>query len=233
MAKTWGTLRAEQRLLEHETETLMSAPSPAREELEALLAQRREVLEKLARSLEEQTTPGNKAQHLERHREIQAEHEAAVKKLLQRTKEQQDRDNLLGDVNEDIKKWKGNAAGEEAYMLDERARIESSHNMTDSVLAQAYATRDEFNLQRLSLQNIGQRITASSQKIPGMNTLLNKINTRQKRNSLIIGKTCSRQTLFNVLILSQPWCSPSASCSSSSPETWKSHVSPILHYHDS
>ncbi|CCG82676.1 Vesicle transport v-SNARE protein superfamily [Taphrina deformans PYCC 5710] len=187
MAKTWGTLRAEQRLLEHQTETLLSSASPAREELDSILAQRRTVLEDLARVLEEQVSPGNKLQHLNRHREIQQEHEEAASRVLQKSKEQKDRENLLGDVNEDIKKWKGNAAGEEAYMLDERARIESSHTMADSVLAQAYATRDEFNLQKLSLQNIGQRISASSQKIPGMNTLLNKINTRQKRNSVILG----------------------------------------------
>lgn len=193
MAKTWGTLRAEQRLLEHQTETLLSSADPAREELDSILAQRRAVLDDLARVLEEQVSPGNKLQHLERHREIQQEHEEAAARVLQKTKEQKDRDNLLGDVNEDIKKWKGNAAGEEAYMLDERARIESSHTMADSVLAQAYATRDEFNLQKLSLQNIGQRISASSQKIPGMNTLLNKINTRQKRNSVILGMnpTCN------------------------------------------
>lgn len=187
ITKTWGSLRAELRLLEHETETLLSTNSPSRNELETLLEQRRGCLTQLTRVLNEQESPGNKGQHLERHREVQQEHEEAARRVLQRSKEQQDRDNLLGDVNEDIKKWKGNAAGEEAYMLDERARIESSHTMADSVLAQAYATRDEFNLQKLSLQNIGQRITASSQKIPGMNTLLNKINTRQKRNSVIIG----------------------------------------------
>lgn len=188
MTKTWGTLRAEQRLLEHETETLLSSEDPVKAEIDAVLSERRKVLEDLARVLDEQVSPGNKSQHLDRHREIQQEHEEAAKRILQKSKERQDRDNLLGDVNEDIKKWKGNAAGEEAYMLDERARIESSHTMADSVLAQAYATRDEFNLQKLSLQNIGQRISASSQKIPGMNTLLNKINTRQKRNSLILGR---------------------------------------------
>lgn len=187
-SKSWASLRAEQRVLEHETDTLLASTSPSQEALDTLLSQRRDGLEKLRRLLEDQDSPGNKAQHLERHREIQEEHEDAVRRILQRVKEQQDRDNLLGNVNEDIKKWKGNAAGEEAYMLDERARIESSHTMADSVLASAYATRDEFNLQRVNLQNIGQRITASSQKIPGMNTLLNKINTRQKRNSFILGK---------------------------------------------
>lgn len=187
-SKTWAALRAEQRLLEHETDTLLSTTNPSEEALETLLAQSRSGLEKLRRVLEEQELPGNKAQHWERHREIQQEHEDATRRILQRSKEQQERDNLLGHVDEDIKKWKGNAAGEEAYMLDERARIESSHTMADSVLASAYATRDEFNLQRLSLQSIGQRITASSQKIPGMNTLLSKINSRQKRNSLILGE---------------------------------------------
>ena len=190
MSKSWGTLRAELRLLEHETETLVSK-SPDKQDLESLLSQRQDVLDQLARSLDEQAVKGNKPQHLERHREVLGEHSAQARNVLQRLKEQQDRDNLLGNVDADIRRHRATLAsagpgGEEAYMLNERDRIESSHNMADAVLAQAYATRDEFNLQRLSLQRIQTRIVASAEKIPGMNALLKKINTRQKRNALIL-----------------------------------------------
>lgn len=187
MAKSWGTLRAELRLLEHETETLLSK-SPDKTDLESLLSQRQDVLDQLARALDEQSVKGNKPQHLERHREVLGEHAAQARNVLQRLKEQQDRDNLLGNVDADIRRHRANVAadGEDAYMLAERDRIESSHGMADAVLAQAYATRDEFNLQRLSLQRIQTRIVASAEKIPGMNAILKKINTRQKRNAVIL-----------------------------------------------
>ncbi|BFZ56695.1 protein transport protein gos1 [Savitreella phatthalungensis] len=201
MSKSWGTLRAEMRLLEHETETLLSK-KPSEADLDSLLSQRRDVLEQLAKALDQQNVKGNKAQHLERHREVLAEHEASARGVIQRLREQSDRENLLGNVDADIRRHKaslatGSAGGEEAYMLNERDRIESSHSMTDAVLAQAYATRDEFNLQRLSLQNIGQRLSASADRIPGMNSLLSKINTRQKRNSVILAVVIA----FCILIL--------------------------------
>ncbi|ORY81436.1 hypothetical protein BCR37DRAFT_393299 [Protomyces lactucae-debilis] len=191
MSKSWGTLRAELRLLEHETETLLTSDAPTRAQVDAQFTQRRGVLQQLTACLEQQSKPGNKAMHLERHAEILQEHEVEARRVLQQKQEAADRRNLLGNVNEDIRKFKGNAAGEEGAMLQERDRIEHSHSMADSVLAQAFATRDEFNMQRVSLQNIGQRIQASSQKIPGMNVLLNKINTRQKRNAVILAAVMS------------------------------------------
>jgi Golgi SNAP receptor complex protein 1 len=135
MSKSWGTLRAELRLLEHETETLFTSDAPTRAHVDAQLSQRRSVLDQLAACLEQQTKPGNKAMHLDRHREILAEHEVEARRVLQLKQEAADRRNLLGNVNEDIRKFKGNAAGEEGAMLQERDRIESSHTMADSVLA--------------------------------------------------------------------------------------------------
>ena len=69
--------------------------------------------------------------------------------------------------------------------------------MADSVLAQAYATNEEFASQRAALASINRRIKMSAAQIPGLNTLISKINTRKKRDSIIMAGLVS----FCVLVL--------------------------------
>ncbi len=193
---SWQSLRAQTRLLEHQTEQAITQATPSKQQIQDLLSQRQTILDALADLLQSDPSPGSRPLHLERHREVLAEHSKESTRILDRKKEAEDRENLLGTVSEDIRKFKGNAADEQGYMLAERDRIENSHGIADSVLAQAYATRDDFRVQSVNLQNIGQRIAASSRKVPGMSQLLGKINTRQKRNSLILAIVISLGVLF-------------------------------------
>jgi len=71
-------------------------------------------------------------------------------------------------------------------MLDERDHIDNSHNITDSVLSQAYAIQSDFMDQRQLLGSINRRIAHSASQIPGINTIIAKINTRKKRDSVIL-----------------------------------------------
>jgi len=71
-------------------------------------------------------------------------------------------------------------------MLDERDRLDRSHNVADSVLSQAYAIQTDFSSQRQLLGNINRRIMHSASQIPGINTIISKINTRKKRDSVIL-----------------------------------------------
>lgn len=72
-------------------------------------------------------------------------------------------------------------------MLDERARIDNSHNMVDSVLSQAYATNESFVAQRETLASINRRITMAASQVPGLNTIIGKISARKRRDSFIMG----------------------------------------------
>lgn len=71
-------------------------------------------------------------------------------------------------------------------MLDERRRLDNSHNMADSVLSQAYAINENFAHQRAMLGNINRRVMHAASQIPGINTIISKINTRKKRDSIIL-----------------------------------------------
>jgi golgi SNAP receptor complex member 1 len=78
-------------------------------------------------------------------------------------------------------------AAEAEYMLEERRRVDRSHDMMDSVLSQAYATQESFVLQRETLANINRRITLAASQVPGLNTLIGKISARKRRDGIIMG----------------------------------------------
>ena len=78
-------------------------------------------------------------------------------------------------------------AAEAEYMLNERRRLDNSHNMADSVLSQAYAVNESFGLQRESLTSIQRRITGAAAQIPGINGLMQRIGSKKRRDGIILG----------------------------------------------
>ena len=72
-------------------------------------------------------------------------------------------------------------------MLDERRRIDSSHNVADGVLSQAYAINESFGLQRETLTSINRRITGAAAQVPGLNNLIGRISAKKRRDGIILG----------------------------------------------
>lgn len=99
------------------------------------------------------------------------------------------RANLLTNVRSDIDEHRAQnpEAAEANYMADEGRRIDSSHNVVDGVLSQAYAVNDSFILQRETLTSINRRINSAASKIPGINTLMGRISAKKRRDGIIMG----------------------------------------------
>ena len=72
-------------------------------------------------------------------------------------------------------------------MLDERSRIDNSHNMTDTVLTQAYAINEQFGIQRETLTSINRRIVGAASQVPGINSLIGRIGNKKRRDGIIMG----------------------------------------------
>lgn len=72
-------------------------------------------------------------------------------------------------------------------MLEERGRVENSHNMMDGVLSQAYAINENFGIQRETLTSINRRIVGAASNVPGMNYLIGKIGNKKRRDAMILG----------------------------------------------
>ncbi|EFY86864.1 protein transport protein GOS1 [Metarhizium acridum CQMa 102] len=198
----WAQLRQQARSLETQTENLFHTysqfssavnipPKPSEEERNTE-AKIEELLDKLARLLDSETTltaSGVKQSNLSLLRDKLSSHRYDLNRLRGTLQQARDRANLLTNVQSDIDNFRANnpETAEAEYMLEERNRIDNSHNMADSVLSQAYAVRENFLLQRESLANINRRITMAASKVPGINGLITRISARKRRDGIIMG----------------------------------------------
>lgn len=205
----WAQLRGQARSLETQTETLFHTYSqfasatnipakPTEDErqteskLQDILEKRETLIGQLSRLLDSEATltaSALKQNNLSRHREILVEHRKELSRLKSQIQEARNRANLLGDVRSDINAYRSNnpEAAEADYMLDERGRLDNSHNMADSVLSQAYAVNEQFGVQRETLMSINRRITGAAAQVPGLNSLIGRISAKKRRDGIIMG----------------------------------------------
>ena len=129
-----------------------------------------------------------KQSNLSRHREVLSNHKSEFSSLKSTLSSSRQRANLLGSVRSDINAYHASGPDAEAeYMLGERDRIENSHNMADSVLSQAYAVNEQFGIQRETLLSVQRRIQSAAAVVPGLNSLMNRISAKKRRDGLILG----------------------------------------------
>ncbi|CZR34939.1 uncharacterized protein FPRO_00940 [Fusarium proliferatum ET1] len=205
----WAQLRQQARQLETQTETLFHTysqfstasnvpPKPTEEEreterkLEELLEKRKTVNGQLTRLLDSEpnlASSASKQNNLSLLRRKLTGHQRDLARLRSTLQQARDRANLLTNVRSDIDEYRQNnpEAAEADYMLEERNRIDNSNNMADSVLSQAYAVNDNFNLQRETLASINRRITHAASQVPGINTLIGRISAKKRRDGIIMG----------------------------------------------
>jgi Golgi SNAP receptor complex protein 1 len=156
------------------------------------LIQRESLISQLSRLLDSEatlTSSAVKQNNLARHREVLADHRRELQRLTSAIAESRDRANLLSNVRSDIDAYHASnpGAAEADYMLEERGRVENSHNMIDGVLSQAYAINENFGIQRETLASINRRIVGAASQVPGMNYLIGKIGTKKRRDAIILG----------------------------------------------
>ncbi|KAL1954473.1 hypothetical protein VTO42DRAFT_1149 [Malbranchea cinnamomea] len=205
----WAQLRQQARTLETQTEALFHTysqfsstsqlpPKPSEEELRIerqlldILERRENVIGQLSRLLDSEvalTASALKQNNLSRHREVLADHRNELKRLKGAISETRDRVNLLSNVRSDIDAYRASnpSAAEADYMLEERGRLDNTHNVMDGVLSQAYAVNESFNFQRETLASINRRIVSAASQIPGVNALIGKIGAKRRRDGLILG----------------------------------------------
>ncbi|GAA6000261.1 hypothetical protein JCM10207_007929 [Rhodosporidiobolus poonsookiae] len=142
--------------------------------------------------------PSASATHaLDRHRDVLAEYRRDFQRTQASLKDAEQRANLLGSVREEISAFK-TATGSSVTdaLLAERGRIDNSHRMADDTLSQAYATRAEFAAQRSGLSQIQSRMNGVAAQVPGLNSVIGMINSRRRRDSVIMGSVMGVCTLL-------------------------------------
>ncbi|KAI9832567.1 MAG: hypothetical protein M1838_005639 [Thelocarpon superellum] len=168
-------------------------------QLQETLDKRESLIGQLSRLVDSETALSSSAlkqKNLSRHREVLQEHRSELSRLRSSILEARNRANLLSNVRSDIDAYRSSTnpisgsaatAQEAEYMLDERRRLDNSHNMADSVLSQAYAVNESFTLQRETLASINRRIVGAASQVPGINTLIGRIGAKKRRDGFILG----------------------------------------------
>lgn len=72
-------------------------------------------------------------------------------------------------------------------MADEGRHIDRSHEMTDSIISQAYAIQNNFTIQGETMASINRRINMAASKVPGINAVIGRISARKRRDGIIMG----------------------------------------------
>ncbi|ODV87630.1 hypothetical protein CANARDRAFT_4955 [[Candida] arabinofermentans NRRL YB-2248] len=170
----------------------------AENKIEATLTSIGELIRELNKVVDSQSSENtistSKLQQLTRHKENLNQSKIDYKRIKSTIQQERSRLNLLFDVRTDIEDHQrrvtdstsSNVGDEDGYMLNERLRLNQQHNAMDTLISQVYETRDEILRQRNTLSNFSNKIQRSLSTMPGLNVLLKKINTRKKRDSLIL-----------------------------------------------
>ncbi|KAI7880418.1 V-snare-domain-containing protein, partial [Lichtheimia hyalospora FSU 10163] len=172
-----------------------SMGKPSQElETEELLRKLQSIITSMGQVLDRPSaTPTNPSMihMLERHKDILLDYNKEFRRVKSNIKAAQDRANLMNQVQDEIRIFNTTNESGSDYYLSERNRIEGSHRMTDMILEQAYATRQDIAHQGRMLRNINSRVGGVIGRIPGINNLISRINTRRKRDTLIMAGVIS------------------------------------------
>ncbi|KAH9814485.1 hypothetical protein DFH28DRAFT_1127537 [Melampsora americana] len=123
------------------------------------------------------------------HKEILNTFQSDFKRTQASLKQSEQRASLLSSVRSEISSFKSQHSSDpdHHHHLNDRDRIHSSHRLADDILDQAYATRQEFSIQRNSIQSTSHRINRVISSIPGVNSIVGMIQSRRRRDTLILG----------------------------------------------
>lgn len=161
-------------------------------EIEQLLAKLTAVNDKLSEMGATESGSGIGAgmvHTLQRHREILQDYTQDFCKTQQNFRARREREDLLHSVRNDIDAYK-NASGLNRRMdlyAKETEHIRSSDRLIDDQISIAMETREHLVSQRLNLKRLQTRMHDLSSRFPMVNSLLQRINVRKRRDSIILG----------------------------------------------
>ncbi|XP_074529290.1 Golgi SNAP receptor complex member 1-like [Halichoeres trimaculatus] len=174
-------------------------------ELEQLLSKLSAVNDKMA----EYTNTAGASSHssalmhtLQRHRDILQDYTHEFHKTKTNFFSLKEREDLLGSVHRDIESFKSssgvNNRRTELY-LKEHEHLKNSDSLLDSAISIAMATKENITFQRGMLKSIQTRVTTLANRFPAINSLIQKINLRKRRDSLILGGVIGICTILLLL----------------------------------
>ncbi|XP_053187438.1 Golgi SNAP receptor complex member 1-like [Scomber japonicus] len=174
-------------------------------ELEQLLTNLTAVNDKMA---EYTNTPGASSHNaalmhtLQRHRDILQDYTHEFHKTKSNFFSLREREDLLGSVHRDIESYKSGSGVNNRrteLFLKEHEHLRNSDRLIDNAISIAMATKENITFQRGMLKSIQTRVTTLANRFPAINNLIQKINLRKRRDSLILGGVIGVCTILLLL----------------------------------
>uniref|UniRef100_A0A8C5Q591 Golgi SNAP receptor complex member 1 n=1 Tax=Leptobrachium leishanense TaxID=445787 RepID=A0A8C5Q591_9ANUR len=113
-----------------------------------------------------------------------------------------EREDLLGSVRKDIESYKtGSGVNNRRteLFLKEHEHLRSSDRLIEETISIAMATKENMTSQRGILKSIQSRMNTLANRFPAVNSLIQRINLRKRRDSLILGSVIGICTILLLL----------------------------------
>ncbi|KAK5638526.1 hypothetical protein RI129_012821 [Pyrocoelia pectoralis] len=163
-------------------------------EIEQLLKKLTQVNERMT----EQPVSGAAMLHtLQRHRDILADMSRDFHKTNSQHEARREREDLLKGNKKDTYRPEG--INRRDQYLKENAHIHNSDRLINEQIAIAMETKEHLSTQRQTFKRFQTRFNDISNRFPVLNSLVQRINFRKRRDSIIIGLVVALCTLLLLL----------------------------------
>jgi len=123
---------------------------------------------------------------IQRHRDILQDYTREFRKIKSNIHAHIEREDLIGSVRRDINEYKNvNNRRTDLYMK-ENEHLRNSDRLVDEAIDIAMATKENLGGQRKLFKGIAKRMNYLANRFPAINGLIQKINVRKRRDSLIL-----------------------------------------------
>ncbi|KAK6190753.1 hypothetical protein SNE40_002548 [Patella caerulea] len=170
---------------EHMTETMAM-------EIQQLLSKLNEINDRMVEYTQNISLNSNSAALMhtyKRHRDIFQDYTHEFQKTKANIAAIREREDLLGSVHRDINAYK-NSSGlnrRTDLYLKENEHIRNSERLVDDQISIAIATKENLYSQKKFLDNITHKVNSIANRFPVINSLMQRINIRKRRDSIILG----------------------------------------------
>ncbi|XP_043289674.1 Golgi SNAP receptor complex member 1 [Venturia canescens] len=125
---------------------------------------------------------------MQRHKEILKDYKLEFNKTQNNFTARKDREDLLGSVRKEIDNYKsGSGLNRRDMYIKESNHIHNSDRLINDQISIAMETRDHLMTQRQAFKRIQTRFNDISNRFPAVTSLVQRINLRKRRDSLILG----------------------------------------------
>lgn len=139
---------------------------------------------------------------LQRHRDILQDYTHEFHKTKANFLAIRERENLLGSVRKDIESYKSGSGVNNRrteLFLKEHEHLRNSDRLIEETISIAMATKENMTSQRGMLKSIQSKMNTLANRFPAVNSLIQRINLRKRRDSFILGSIIGICTILLLL----------------------------------